>query len=844
MARRHDVTRVRAVLEQAGYPRAQQAVEFPVWLQDRDVARLDLVAFARPSPRDMTTATIVCDWSSDLRPSVQTRLAAGALAAPIVLTANNGRVAAWPTPTEVAQPIVTVDAAEPADVIKLLRPELLLAAKIGHRQLPLFPEPVDLLQAARTDRSLRLEPLLSGALSTAVEYYSSRQKDAETAHKMAARLVIGALTTLVLRDKCDLRDLDVTALLTETAGRFPQNFDWITGLKAQDRRLLQVVLGELGEWIDYTSLDPGILSEVYESALVADEERAELGIHYTPPGLARRLLSELPVEVIAPEERHVLDPACGSGTLLVAAHDRLRALQPPDWPDRVKHEDLRVHLRGIDIDPFAAEIARLALLLNAMPAGNGWHVENRDSLSADLLLEGTQPSIIVANPPWRHRRGGGEAVERADAFVLTALRLLRPGGLLAVLLPQSWLDSNASSDARQALRSSCDLFETWSLPIHTFPTSAARAAAVLARKRSDERGHRLMRVIRPGGLARFMQSGRADETYILPPDEDPNSAKPLLGPLSLACAELTAVLDDVANVLTGPQPRSGIRSSGGGTPYLDSFREVAPYSAVRTDQVWGVDFPEDFQTARGATLIRAKKVLVSALRLSDGPWCVKAALDEVGIAVRNSVHMVAPRDQTTEALYALFAFVASGFFNCWIDEHSVGVNIPTSATRSAPLPFGEAFVSRLAGHGRAIAAASGDADPETIRALLLEGERLVWQGFEDVPDIEKICSKRLAGSLAPEGQERYASHRGPDEPAETALRRFGYVMEVSTHAVRLWVNGLTSDDGVWIDVPARMPGYLLRDGASFDVTEYADGLQEARFQLQSHSYEDVLATHS
>jgi hypothetical protein len=100
--------------------------------------------------------------------------------------------------------------------------------------------------------------------------------------------------------------------------------------------------------------------------------------------------------------------------------------------------------------------------------------------------------------------------------------------------------------------------------------------------------------------------------------------------------------------------------------------------------------------------------------------------------------------------------------------------------------------------------------------------------------------KRLAGWQAPEGVMRY----GPPASTEalsrgSVLRRFGYVMDVAGPRVRLWINGATDDFGVWIDTPASMPGYLLRAGATFDVTDYDGGWDTARYQLQAHSYEDT-----
>jgi SAM-dependent methyltransferase len=838
----------RELLERAGYDASHRAREFPVWLEKQDVIKLDLVAFGRSSPLDMTTATVVCGYR-DSSTSVPIRLlrAAGALAAPVVLTASHSTFDVWPT-AESATPLirgVPFDAPDP-QVLQLLRPDHLLAAKVGHRQLPLFPVPVDLLQSARQDRAARLEPLIQASFATAVEHYSRVEEDPETIHKKAARLVVGTLTTLALRDKHDLRQLDPTTLLKNVAEKFPRNFDWLPRTRALDRRLLLALLEELGTWIDYASLDTTILSEVYESALVEDEQRAALGIHYTPPGVARRLLAELPVEILPPDQRHVLDPACGSGTLLVAAHDRLRSLQPSNWPESVRHEDLRVHVRGYDKDPFAAEIARLALLLNAMPAGNGWHIETGDSLTSAPLIS-PQPSIVVANPPWKHTRAAGEATELADAFVRAITELVRPGGLFAILLPASWLSSQASSATRQLVQSRSEIYEVWRLPPHTFPTSNARAIAILGRMHHEGEGRRggasrVIRVIRPGELQEFAASGRASETDALPLATEEDD-KPLAHPLALTFDANHIRLGDIATVRSGPQPKKGIKSGSGTALYLDDFGLVPPYQAVEQEQTWRVNYPDDFVGAWGASLIDRKKVLLSAIRFNDTPWCVKSVVDEIGIAVRNSAHMAAPKDVTDDdAVYALFAFSCSGFFNCWIDEHAVGVNIPTRVTRSVPIPHGPDFNVALAELGRSIMGVS-PSDSSDLHELLLKVEDTVWHGFGKVPLAHEICSKRLAGWTAPEGGIRYTrTSRDHSKPESLDQRRFGYVMEVLQGKVRLWVNGLTPDDGTVTRTPSRMPGWLLRPGATFDVTSYGSGLEDAQYVLQAHSYENFEPT--
>src|SRR6185312_8888594 len=86
------------------------------------------------------------------------------------------------------------------------------------------------------------------------------------------------------------------------------------------------------------SLD--VLAYVYENTLVNDEQRKALSIHNTPPAVASYLVSHLPIEQLAQDERRVFDPFLGHGALLIAALERLRTLLPPMMDAEERHSYL------------------------------------------------------------------------------------------------------------------------------------------------------------------------------------------------------------------------------------------------------------------------------------------------------------------------------------------------------------------------------------------------------------------------------------------------------------------------------------------------------------------------
>ncbi len=137
--------------------------------------------------------------------------------------------------------------------------------------------------------------------------------------------------------------------------------------------------------LDWTKINPDIFGSMIQ-AVADDEERGELGMHYTSvPNILKVLnplfLNELrdKLEKAGDNGRklinlrnriariRVFDPACGSGNFLVIAYKQMREIeneinQRRDEGGR-KSEIKLTNFRGIEIRDFSAEIARLALII-------------------------------------------------------------------------------------------------------------------------------------------------------------------------------------------------------------------------------------------------------------------------------------------------------------------------------------------------------------------------------------------------------------------------------------------------------------------------------------------------
>ena len=831
----------RSLLHALGYSDDRVRTDYPVWLgTSYGTATADVVAFGRSDPLDMSTATITVGIHG-LQESYRI---AQALASPYMILAADGHLDIWIV--NLLEPRLWREDIHLSDAPALaewLRPTVALNSKVGLRQLPLFDFPVNLLAVARSRGADRLGPIVRTALDETAQVLPIPQKmdplqARRSQHRRAARLVVTALTSLILRDRNDWRDLPALRLVDRAAQRFPTTYGWYYETGPYERQILSGLIQRLGEGIDYKSIDPTVLSRVYEEALAYEDDRGQLGIHYTPPLLAERLLKELPVELVAPNKRNVLDPACGSGTMLIAAHDRLRDLQPKQWNEGQRHQDLAVHLRGIDIDPFAVEIAQHTLLLHANPAGNGWLIEERDTLK--LNPQSIDCTILVTNPPWKYYSEQGERHQAASDFVSWSVKTLAPGGLLGIVLPQSWLSTNYSAGVRNELINALEVFEVWRLPEGIFESSSVASSVLLARKIDGlgGRGRRMVREIQQSGVKDFFESGASGITYIVSDTAD-EIWKRLTIPDVMAP---TQRLDTLATILSGTQPKPSIADRGQGTPYLDHFGTVYPYASVDQSMLWHVNFPEDFQTGRGAAIIDQRKVLVSAARNSSNPWQLRVALDPIGVAARNSVRGVAPNDQENDdLLYALCILLGSGFANSFIASFGAERNIPARALQEMPIPVSSETISRLGRLGKEASELASRGERTRLREVVIDAEKAVWDAYGITDRDRRGLTRRLGGYVAPEGQIRYETPKAPTATGISTLRRFGCILETQGYTVRMWVNGVTPDEGVDVEIPSRLPGWLLRPGATFDIlgVETVEDLQSATYRFQPASWSDL-----
>ena len=211
------------------------------------------------------------------------------------------------------------------------------------------------------------------------------------------------------------------------------------------------------------------LDALFET-LVSETSKGRKGQYFTP-----RFVVELCVRMarLQPGDR-VLDPACGSGAFLSAALEAGAR-----------------DVRGTDIDERAVIVARLSMIARgADPA----RVEHVDALRA---TGSASADIVLSNPPFageivdRDLLGGFELAsprgrtERDVLFLETAVRALRPGGTLAIVLPHNKFAGRATHRVREWLLAHAQVLAVVGLGRNTFlPHTHQKANVLVARKRT------------------------------------------------------------------------------------------------------------------------------------------------------------------------------------------------------------------------------------------------------------------------------------------------------------------------------------------------------------------------
>ena len=288
---------------------------------------------------------------------------------------------------------------------------------------------------------------------------------------------------------------------------------------------------------------------------VHSSQRTGRGQFFTPEQIIN-----LCVEIVQPRENEaILDPACGSGGFLSSALRYVAA----NAPARLK-KFAGENIYGLEINRTVARIAKMRMILDESGLANivqsdallDWSSLDREINRSGGKNVGTYQNffdVILTNPPfgtqgkitdksilrnfdlgykWRKSDSG---YVRSDArlngqvpeilFIERCLQFLKPGGRMAIVLPNGDFENSSLVHLRYYIQKTADILAVIKLPQETFlPSGTGVKTSVLFLRKKDEGGEKREKVFF-AQITRLGYSGNKKGTLIYKKDRRGNVLK-------------------------------------------------------------------------------------------------------------------------------------------------------------------------------------------------------------------------------------------------------------------------------------------------------------------------------
>lgn len=255
------------------------------------------------------------------------------------------------------------------------------------------------------------------------------------------------------------------------------------------------LLAKVVDMLDHVPMeDRDTKGDLYEYMLGKIASAGQNGQFRTP-----RHIIQLMVELTAPTAKDTIcDPASGTCGFLVAAGEYLREKHPELLNDPVAREHFHNGMfHGYDFDNTMLRIGSMNMALHGVDNPD---IRYKDSLGQDHAGDVEKYSLILANPPFAGSLDYENTAKDLLALVKTKktellflalfLRLLKPGGRAAVIVPDGVLfgSSKAHKELRRMIVEEQKLEAVISLPSGCFKPYAGVSTAILIFTKTNSGG--------------------------------------------------------------------------------------------------------------------------------------------------------------------------------------------------------------------------------------------------------------------------------------------------------------------------------------------------------------------
>jgi hypothetical protein len=685
----------------------------------RDV---DLVAFAH-QPVDMRSVCLAAiSAQGDVKETV---VSYRQLGAPVVFVCHDRQLQWWRQGIKTPRHLITVEASDLPGFFQQhqqdFSPEVIYRAKTWGRFEPEQLSFVDagLMPLVEEEMGQALSGLVERVVRNLVVSLHPARMTVQLGQWLF-RTVFWLLAAKILRDKqvpsfesLDLTDID--DVLARIANHYGSSLSR-HGLEDTQRQALVAASHTLARFSHLGHVTTESLAYVYENTLISKEMRAQLGIYSTPSYLVDYMIWRLApwIEAIPEEDRHIFEPACGHPAFLVSAMRLLRVLRGTTVPTRATRAYLRQRLHGIEIDPFALEIARLALTLADVPHPDGWDLRPADMFVGHTLEQiASRSMVLLANPPFENfKRAERDRYAQQDTpptymnkaaeMLHRTLSHLRPGAVFGVVVPQGLLHSKHAADLRAFILRNFAIDEICLFPDKVFAFSDMESAIVLGRRVHEAAlgGHRVhYRQVREPDMRRFRAAYVATSDRPVPQRrfaDDPVSVMrlPELEDVWEWCQSLPR-FEHFAKIGQGLMYKSQNNlpvnaqtvSSNPFPGAVHGFARLTPdlHTDGQPPEVWMSIDPAVIRRPMTGTTIGVPQVLLNYAPVSRSPWRLKAIMDRAGHAVTSRFLTIRPLSESTP-LEFFWALCNSPFANAFTYTHSEKRDILAGTVRAMPVP--------------------------------------------------------------------------------------------------------------------------------------------------------------
>lgn len=315
----------------------------------------------------------------------------------------------------------------------------------------------------------------------------------------------------------------VKKIFTSVKTKYPDVFEEADSISLTDASIAYIV-GELQQYCLIES-ERDVIADAFEM-FISPSLRGGQGQFFTPRNVVKLLIS-----LTNPTRNDkLIDPACGSGGFLI---ESLRYVwtqvkkegEELGWPDREIFADQQEvaikNFRGIDKESFLSKTTKAYMAIlgdgrggvfceNSLEAPENWGDSTRNSIQMGAF------DLVLTNPPygsklkiddkailshydlgykWKSKSGVFEKTTKEldyqtpqVLFIERCLELLRPGGRLGIVAPESMFCNPSHKYIMNYVESKAQIEAVISMPEELFqPHTHAKTCVVLMRKlKKDE----------------------------------------------------------------------------------------------------------------------------------------------------------------------------------------------------------------------------------------------------------------------------------------------------------------------------------------------------------------------